>query len=119
LKAENILLDSRYQIKLADLGSAIEYDEAPDELFFGSDEYNAPEVLKHFEEVGNGAVDYDKFKGDIFSLGVLLFIMVLGLAPFRCAKRTDPYFLRLSEAPDRFWKIFRDYRISEKFKDLF
>jgi len=48
-------------------------------MLFGSEEFNPPEVLSHFDEHGNGNVEYDRVKGDMFSLGVLLFSMVMGL----------------------------------------
>ena len=87
-------------------------------MLFGSDEYNPPEVLSHFDEFANGCVEYNRFKGDVFSLGVLLFVMVLGLAPFRSARQSDPYYMRLSEAPQNFWKIFREYRLTDEFRIL-
>ncbi len=55
----------------------------------------------------------------MFSLGVLLFVMVLGLPPFRSARDSDGYFSRLRDRPANFWKIFRDFRLSEEFKELF
>lgn len=64
-------------------------------MLFGSEEFNPPEVLSHFDEHGNGNVEYDRVKGDMFSLGVLLFSMVMGLQPFRSARSSDPYYQRL------------------------
>jgi serine/threonine protein kinase len=49
LKAENVLLDKNFNVKLADLGSAIDDSEPANLMYFGSDEYNPPEVLKHFD----------------------------------------------------------------------
>lgn len=35
---------------------------------------------------------YDGHKADIFSLGVILFITVMGFFPFKVAKKNDKYY---------------------------
>ena len=59
-------------------------------------------------------------EADIFSLGVCLFLMVVGYSPFRMADVQDPYYRCLMK-PDktRFWKIFNDIPISDQFKGIY
>ena len=63
---------------------------------------------------------YDGSKADVFSAGVILFLMIAKCPPFRSAQMKDPYFRRLSQADKKaFWKIFNGLDIGEKVKDLF
>ncbi|XP_041483462.1 testis-specific serine/threonine-protein kinase 3-like [Lytechinus variegatus] len=73
LKCENILLDwgpTGIMAKLTDFGFAREWCEAfkPCSTFCGSAAYASPEVLQ--------AIPYDPHWADIWSLGVVLYIMV-------------------------------------------
>ncbi|GMT06212.1 hypothetical protein PENTCL1PPCAC_28386, partial [Pristionchus entomophagus] len=75
LKAENILLDRNGDVKIIDFGFANYF--RPDHLlntWCGSPPYAAPELL-----MGN---EYDGSKADVWSLGVLLYILVTGGFPF-------------------------------------
>ncbi|XP_040597038.1 sperm motility kinase X-like [Mesocricetus auratus] len=76
IKANNILLDSRGDAKLCDFGLAA--NVTPGQLlkdFCGTLLYCAPELFA--EEA------YDAYATDMWSLGVLLFLMVVGRFPFR------------------------------------
>eukprot|EP00300_Choanocystis_sp_HF-7_P020669 c20648_g2_i1.p1 GENE.c20648_g2_i1~~c20648_g2_i1.p1 ORF type:complete len:863 (+),score=160.72 c20648_g2_i1:197-2590(+) len=79
LKPENILLseegpDGSLQIKLTDFGLAIYYDEDnPISHLAGTPEYAAPEVLSR-KNYG--------YPCDMWSLGVILYIMLCGFPPF-------------------------------------
>ena len=53
-------------------------------LNVGTDSYMAPELLRRQQ--------YDGRATDVFALGVILFILVVGNAPFRMAQESDPYF---------------------------
>ncbi|XP_037050148.1 serine/threonine-protein kinase SIK2 isoform X2 [Bradysia coprophila] len=75
LKAENLLLDSNMKIKIADFGFSNFY--SPDELlatWCGSPPYAAPEVFEGKRYVGPEI--------DVWSLGVVLYVLVCGALPF-------------------------------------
>jgi len=75
LKAENLLLDHKGNIKLADFGFS-NYFNPGDTLatWCGSPPYAAPELFE--------GKPYDGQKADIWSLGVILYILVSGSLPF-------------------------------------
>ncbi|NWZ32539.1 TSSK6 kinase, partial [Asarcornis scutulata] len=77
LKCENVLLaaDGR-RAKLTDFGFSKEAGTFPDlsTTFCGSAAYASPEVLL--------GIPYDAKKYDVWSLGVMLFVMVTGYMPF-------------------------------------
>ena len=78
IKPENILLedshDHKIKIKLTDFGLAICFDEDnPVSHLAGTPEYAAPEVLKR-QPYG--------YPCDLWSLGVILYIMLCGFPPF-------------------------------------
>ena len=68
LKLENILIDSNLTFKLIDFGLSDSGDLRRVTGAVGSPSYVAPEVLEQYV--------YDGCKVDLFSMGVLLFIMV-------------------------------------------
>jgi len=75
LKCENVLLNSRNEIKLSDFGFARRQEEGElSRTFCGSAAYAAPEVLQGFP--------YNGKPYDIWSLGVILYIMVVGSMPY-------------------------------------
>uniref|UniRef100_A0A4W3J2V7 non-specific serine/threonine protein kinase n=1 Tax=Callorhinchus milii TaxID=7868 RepID=A0A4W3J2V7_CALMI len=80
LKCENLLLDKDFNIKLSDFGFAkrCSTDEFGRPLlsktFCGSAAYAAPEVLQ--------GIPYQPKVYDVWSLGVILFIMVCGSMPY-------------------------------------
>ncbi|XP_070281026.1 testis-specific serine/threonine-protein kinase 1-like [Myotis yumanensis] len=80
LKCENLLLDKDFNIKLSDFGFSkrCQRDESGllvlSKTFCGSAAYAAPEVLQ--------GIPYHPKVYDIWSLGVILYIMVCGSMPY-------------------------------------
>lgn len=74
LKPQNILLDTDLNVKLADFGLSNEYVGHKLRTFCGSLPYVAPEVF-----LGQG---YHGPGVDVWSLGVILYEMVIGKLPF-------------------------------------
>jgi len=85
IKDENVIIDDKFHVKLIDFGSATYYvpisdaSSSPEErklfsTFYGTVEYCAPEVL-----IG------EKYAGpelELWSLGVLLYVLLFGEHPF-------------------------------------
>jgi len=62
---------------------------------------------------------YDGKKTDIFSAGVILFVMVLGIFPFKEAKKSEYFYkLILEEKYTKYWKKVCGENLSDDFKDL-
>ncbi|GCB72352.1 hypothetical protein scyTo_0001949 [Scyliorhinus torazame] len=76
LKCENILLTDQMQVKLADFGFGRKSRGYPElsTTYCGSAAYSPPEVLL--------GVPYDPKKYDIWSMGVILYVIVTGYMPF-------------------------------------
>lgn len=79
LKPENLLLDENGDLKVSDFGlSAVSDQIKQDGLFHtfcGTPAYVAPEVL--------GRKGYDAAKVDVWSCGVILFVLMAGYLPFQ------------------------------------
>ena len=125
LKPENFLIDSNFDLQIADFGfcseilTHIQQDQIRKSLIGslnntqtktkihytcrGTLSYMAPEIL----EPSNG---YNPEQTDVFSLGVILFSMYLGKPPFRQANaRKDELFKMLSEYKySKFWSIWEE-----------
>ncbi|KAJ0434888.1 putative protein kinase CAMK-CAMKL-CHK1 family [Helianthus annuus] len=78
LKPENILLDEDGNLKVSDFGLSAISDQLRDDglfhTFCGTPAYVAPEVL--------GRKGYEAAKVDVWSCGVILFVLMAGYLPF-------------------------------------
>ncbi|VDP02436.1 unnamed protein product [Soboliphyme baturini] len=74
VKPENLLFDKNNKIKIIDFGFSTFCSGSPLSTFCGTPPYAAPELFqgKH----------YDGLKVDVWSLGVLLYVLVFGGFPF-------------------------------------
>ena len=62
---------------------------------------------------------YDGIKSDIFSLGVLLFVIRVGKFPFKYSVYNDKrYRLIMEKDYESYWNGFKKENLSEEFKDL-
>ena len=121
LKIENIMIDEFYNVKISDFGFSI--DNTNKELiniFQGSEKYKAPEIILKKPFIG--------FYADVFSLGVILFLILTGNYPFKSARKYDICYTNIIKGKiDHYWflvkkKIFEDNDDnlpSEEFRDLF
>lgn len=75
------MLDDELNIKLADFGYAAYGKLDALNSYKGTKTYMAPEIKE--ERL------YDGRKADIFSTGVILFVIVAGMFPFTEAKKTE------------------------------
>lgn len=76
LKPENLLLNSNLQLKIADFGLSVrQYNTVKHRSAVGTRRYQAPEIIEGRR--------YSGAETDIFSMGVILFLMVTGTMPFK------------------------------------
>jgi serine/threonine protein kinase len=111
LKLENILLDEKLNIKVADFGFSCYKHVNKLKSYKGTMTYMAPEIKE--------GIVYDGKQTDVFSVGVILFIIVLGIFPFKEAKKDEYFFALLhNKKHDKYWKKVGGEALSSEFKDL-
>ena len=81
IKAENIMIDDQMNVRLLDFGFASHQNNNNLKNYLGTPAYMAPEIKQGLEYKGTEV--------DVFSLGVVLFIIVRGLFPFTEAKENN------------------------------
>ena len=88
LKTENVMMDSKWLLKIADFGYATLLSGKTGNniltTFLGTLSYAAPEILNKKPYIGSCA--------DIFSCGVILFVLVTGKLPFGKAVLHDSFY---------------------------
>eukprot|EP01083_Nonionella_stella_P037679 102693_1 len=109
LKPQNLLLDAKYNLKITDFGLSKIIQSDADAImkttYVGTRGYQAPELLLNQK--------YD-LKCDIFSVGVILFILMAGYPPFEQAAKTDKWFKPLMKGNiDKFWKAHQKSPIAQ------
>jgi len=111
LKLENILVDDHLNLKVADFGFASKKSIDCLKSYRGTLTYMAPEIKE-------GKL-YKGTQVDLFSFGVILFIIVQGIFPFKEA-RAEEYFynLLLTGQTDLYFSKVGGQDLSPEFKDL-
>jgi len=119
LKTENIIMDENWILKIADFGYATllmgKKGDGIHKTHLGTISYAAPEILAH--------KDYNATCADIFSCGVILFVLVTGKLPFGKAHITDPMYKLISKCDyENYWKVMQTKippnSVSEELKSL-
>jgi len=117
IKPQNLLMDGNFQLKLTDFGLSYLGREGVDSdrimmntYYVGTRGYQAPELLKR--------EPYTK-ACDIFSAGVVLFILLTGYPPFEQAIKTDKWFNPLWKNDiNKFWRQHKGCGVDDHCKYL-
>ena len=115
LKTENIMMNSSFNVKIVDFGFATKIEginkNGKHMQYLGTPVYAAPEL--HFK------VPYNGIANDIFSLGVIMFVLVTGCLPFRMDIPNDQFYCCIVKGDyEMFWKK-QHFKLSESFMQLF
>ena len=111
IKLENILFDQFLTLKLTDFGFATNKHVKKLHSYLGTKSYMAPEIIEE--------KPYDGQKADVFSLGVVLFIIVHGIFPFCEARPNECFYKYLIKGKhDKYFKKTGTQHLSDNFKDL-
>ena len=117
IKLENILISDDGHLQLCDFGFSMPKDNLVRSKM-GTSIYMAPEIY------GASQMPCKASTTDIFSLGVLFFMLAFGAPPFNSAEFSDGFFSFLKMRPDStdFFKfhphtrqLYRDNKLSESF----
>lgn len=111
LKLENILIDDKLNLKIADFGFACYKSIDALKSYRGTMTYMAPEIKE-------GKV-YKGTQVDLFSMGVILFIIVQGIFPFKEARKEEYFYnLLLTGQIDTYFTKVNGHGLSADFKNL-
>jgi len=118
IKTENMLVTKDFDIKITDFGASSFNQRTKYFDCVGTYGYSGPEL---FYQILQG---YDAYKNDIFSLGVVLFIIVSGFKPFKVAQKMDNLYRHIWKGDyESYWTNIQNKmngeNLSEEFKDLF
>ena len=113
IKLENLLIDSQYNLKIADFGFSTR--QARNESFKGTQNYMSPEIFSGGE--------YNSQSADLFASGIILFWMIAQHPPFEWARKENPHYnlIRVNNH-EGFWRVHSRSKpegfFSEDFKSL-
>lgn len=111
LKLENILIDNELNLKIADFGFASYKSINNLKSYRGTMTYMAPEIKE--------GKTYKGTQVDMFSIGVILFIIVQGIFPFKEARKEEYFYnLLLTGQIDTYFQKVNGSTLSDDFKDL-
>lgn len=100
--------------KLIDFGFST-YNDNECDIFCGTLSYMAPEIIENKSFKGDAA--------DVFSLGVIMFILVTGSFPFTQATKCNKFYNSLNSNSEKdrnkFWSATESTKCSDEFKELF
>jgi len=109
IKLENVLVDVNEGVKVIDFDACepVEKGTKTVSLNKGSPGYRAPEFVK-------GNVE-NLLAGDIYSLGIVLFILVVGTPPYNEIEKSgkfvfDKHYEVLRTDVKKFWRVHENYR---------
>ena len=122
LKLQNILLDHNYNPKISCFIFVTKFQQNNQPImlndFVGTMNYASPQIFSHNP--------YNGEKADIFSLGVILFILVTGILGFSKASKQDLYYrFIMLRFINKYWNTLNDHlansdiNLSDEFKDLY
>jgi len=111
LKPQNLLLNSKFELKITDFGLSKIFEEKTQKkvmktYYAGTQGYQAPEQIlkRNFTP-----------KCDVFSCGVILFILITGYPPCHNAHYSDPFYKYIAQVQyDKFWL---KHRLNKTFDD--
>lgn len=111
IKPENFLICNEKKIKLTDFGFCEEIGNvSKDEN--GTPGYIPPEVLEKTTIIPKEI--------DVFSLGVIAFILVSGELPFEDPTKEDPFYCFIHEDKwESYWESVNCQNLSKEFKEMF
>lgn len=111
IKPENILIGDNNEMLLTDFGFVEKSTNISKEMK-GTQGYIPPEVLNKKTKLIPEALD-------VFSLGVVAFILATGEFPFDTPTNEDPlYGLILDNDWEEYWKIVDNVQLTKGFKDM-
>jgi len=116
LKANNILLDHRFRLKITDFGLSHIFEGGDlsanrmNTCWVGTKGYQAPELILNRPYTN---------KCDVFSTGVVLFTLLTGHQPFKRAAANDPWYKCIAAKKFyKFWKSHSNDKLSDNVKNI-